>query len=81
MFADLPPSSRETRLTVRAAASPTLAPACVDPVKEIMSTSGWLDIAAPTSLPLPITRLNTPFGNAGLFKDLGKDDRADRRRV
>ena len=41
MLADLPPSSRQTRLTVRAAASPTLIPAAVEPVNEIMSTSGW----------------------------------------
>ena len=41
MFADLPPSSRQTRLTVCAAASPTLIPAPVEPVNETMSTSGW----------------------------------------
>ena len=35
MFADLPPSSRQTRLTVCAAASPTRTPASVDPVNEI----------------------------------------------
>jgi hypothetical protein len=34
----------------------------VEPVNETMSTSGWEDIAAPTTLPLPITRLKTPGG-------------------
>ena len=62
MFADLPPSSRQTRLTVWAAASPTLMPAPVDPVNEIMSTSGWRDRASPTTLPRPMTRLKTPGG-------------------
>ena len=62
MFADLPPSSRQTRLTVRAAASPTLIPAPVEPVNEIMSTSGWGDRASPTTLPRPMTRLKTPGG-------------------
>ena len=62
ILADFPPSSRQTRLTVRAAASPTLIPAAVEPVNEIMSTSGWVDKASPTTLPLPVIRLNTPGG-------------------
>ena len=62
MFADLPPSSRHTRLTVLAAASPTRTPASVEPVKETKSTSGWLDMASPTTLPRPMIRLKTPAG-------------------
>ena len=64
MLADLPPSSRQTRLTVSAAAAPTCAPAAVDPVNEIMSTPGWRDSASPTSRPVPFTRLNTPGGSS-----------------
>lgn len=37
-------------------------PARVEPVIEIMSTSGWLASAAPTLSPVPLTRLNTPAG-------------------
>ena len=59
---DLPPSSCATRLTVGAAACATSTPARVEPVIEIMSTSGCAASAAPTSGPSPLTRLNTPAG-------------------
>ncbi len=62
MFGLLPPSSWATRLTVGAAFLATSMPARVEPVKETMSTSGWLDSAAPTPGPSPWTRLNTPAG-------------------
>ncbi len=62
MFADLPPSSCDTRLTVSAAALATCTPARVEPVNETMSMSGWREIASPTVGPSPSTRLNTPFG-------------------
>ena len=62
MFADLPPSSCVTRLTVGAAAVATATPARVEPVKETMSTSGCDEIAAPTVGPSPFTMLNTPAG-------------------
>ncbi len=62
MFGDLPPSSWCTRLTVGAALRATSIPARVEPVNDTMSTSGWLEIAAPTVGPSPLTRLNTPFG-------------------
>ena len=68
MFADFPPSSRQTRLTRSRRSLADLDAGLVEPVKEIMSTSGWADRAWPTTLPLPITRLKTPFGHAGLFK-------------
>ena len=62
MLADLPPSSWATRLTVGAAFCATRTPARVEPVKDIMSTSGcWLS-AVPTPGPSPLTRLNTPAG-------------------
>src|ERR1700761_868875 len=62
MFGDLPPSSWLTRLTVGAARLATSMPARVEPVNEIMSISGCSLIAAPTSGPRPLSRLNTPFG-------------------
>ena len=37
-------------------------PARVEPVKEIMSTSGWLTMASPISGPKPVTRFSTPAG-------------------
>ena len=37
-------------------------PALVDPVKEIISISGWPDICVPTPAPSPLTKLKTPFG-------------------
>src|SRR6202047_2737663 len=62
MFGDLPPSSWLTRLTVGAARLATSIPARVEPAHEIMSMFGCSLMAAPTSGPRPLTRLNTPFG-------------------
>src|SRR3954454_16114649 len=61
-YGDLPPSSSATRLTVDDATSDTRLPARVEPVNEIMSTSGCPAIASPTTGPRPGTRLNTPAG-------------------
>ena len=62
IFGDLPPSSCVTRLTVGAAACATSTPARVEPVIEIMSMPGWAASVAPTSAPVPVTRLKTPDG-------------------
>ena len=61
MFADLPPSSWPTRLTVGAARIATSMPAPVEPVKDMQSMPGCSAIAWPTTLS-PWTRLNTPAG-------------------
>ena len=53
MFGLLPPSSCVTRFTVGAAFFATSTPARVDPVKDTMSISGWLDNATPTPGPSP----------------------------
>ena len=45
-----------------AASSDTRLPARVEPVNEIMSTSGCAASASPTTGPTPVTRLNTPGG-------------------
>src|SRR5258708_37876924 len=62
MLADLPPSSWATRLTVGAAARATSMPARVDPVNDSLSLSGRAERQAPTLMPSPLTRLNTPAG-------------------
>ena len=48
-FADLPPSSSETRLIVAAAPCITSAPDLVEPVKAILATSGCSTSACPTT--------------------------------
>ena len=55
MLADLPPSSRQTRLTVPAAAAQYRLTGDGGPVNEIMSTPGWRDGASPTWRPVPFT--------------------------
>ena len=62
MWADLPPSSSSVFFTVAAPAARIARPVAVDPVKVIMSTRGSADSAAPTSLALDTTTLNTPAG-------------------
>src|SRR5579863_8836676 len=62
MFADFPPSSCVTRLTVGAAAVATATPARVEPVNETIETSGCEAKAVPTVGPSPFTRLKTPGG-------------------
>src|SRR3569833_3337872 len=68
MLGDLPPSSWCTRFTVGAANLATSVPARVEPVKDTISTSGWDASAAPTSIPVPLMRLNTPFGTPASCK-------------
>ncbi len=68
MFADLPPSSCATRLTVGAAVWATDMPARVEPVNDTIATSGWPLRATPTPGPSPLTRLNTPAGTPAVCK-------------
>ena len=75
---DLPPSSSATFLMVGAASSDTRRPARVEPVKEIMSTSGCAASASPTTGPIPVTRLNTPGGNPRSSMISREDERVDR---
>ncbi len=62
MFADFPPSSWDTRFTVRRGVAATEMPARVEPVKDTMSMPGCDEIASPTVGPSPFTRLKTPGG-------------------
>ena len=56
-------------------------PARVEPVKEIMSTSGCFTSASPAAAPEPVTRLNTPFGRPGGLDHLGEDEGVERRHL
>ena len=46
-------------------------PVSVPPVNDTRSTSGCRAMAPPTTLPLPVTTLNTPGGRPGLERQLG----------
>ena len=61
MLGDLPPSSSVTRLSARPAFAPISRPTAVEPVKAILSTSGWSTSAAPVS-PSPVITFSTPSG-------------------
>lgn len=62
-----PPSSRWTRLSARAAASPTLRPAAVEPVNDTTDTSGASTTAAPTPAS-PGSRCSRPSGSPASSK-------------
>ena len=62
MWADLPPSSRKTRLMVSAPAAMIRRPVAVEPVKLTMSTSGEVVRISPIALSDEVTTLNTPAG-------------------
>ena len=62
IMADLPPSSRKTRLTVRLAASMTRRPVAVEPVKVTTSTRGSVVSSSPASTPEEVRTLTTPGG-------------------
>ncbi len=67
MAADFPPSSRLNRLRLAPQAAPIFLPAAVDPVKETLSTPGWLTRCSPTSRPAGTT-LSTPLGSPASAK-------------
>src|SRR5665213_1697844 len=62
MHADLPPSSRKTRLTVGAAQAISRRPTAVDPVKLTMSTFGSSARICATALSEVETMFTTPTG-------------------
>ena len=61
MFGDFPPSSSVTLFSARPALAPISRPTAVEPVKAILSTSGWSTSAAPVS-PSPVITFSTPSG-------------------
>ncbi len=58
----LPPSSRCTRLPVAEAVAITWRPTLVEPVNEVIATSGWPTRCWPATGPVPVTTLTTPAG-------------------
>ena len=62
MLGLLPPSSSDTFFRLPAAAFTMSLPTSVEPVKAILSTSGWAASAAPAVSPKPVTTLTTPVG-------------------
>src|SRR3954470_8064378 len=60
--ADLPPSSSEMRLSRSVASDPTRRPAAVEPVKETLSTPGWVTRYSLTSRSAGSTE-STPSGS------------------
>ena len=78
MFADLPPSSRVTRLTWSAACRRMCVPTSVDPVNTILRTCSWVTSRSPTTEPLPGSTVNTPGGQARLPPQLGQTQRRQR---
>src|SRR5690606_4797346 len=62
MNADLPPSSRNTRLRDSAAEAITLRPVAVEPVNDTRSTRGSVDNMAPRAWSDELTTLSTPAG-------------------
>ena len=69
---DLPPSSRDSFLPDPAVWRRRMRPTSVEPVKAILSTSGWVTIIVPALL-LPVITLITPGGRPGLGDDLGEE--------
>src|SRR5450631_3697756 len=65
--ADLPPNSRLNRLRLAPQAAPILRPAADEPVKDTLSTPGWLTRYSPTSRPAGTT-LSTPLGRPASAK-------------
>lgn len=59
----LPPSSSATFFTVAAAVAMIRLPVSTPPVKDTMSTRGSSESGAPTSGPVPRTRLAAPAGS------------------
>ena len=64
MFADFPPSSSTTRLTVPAASAWIARPAPSPPVKLTMSIRGLSTSSRDASMPSPVTTLTTPAGRS-----------------
>ncbi len=80
-FADLPPSSRVTRLIVQAAPRITSCPTSVEPVKPIFATSGCSIRRWPTTEPLPTSDVEDALGDPRLERELGEQQRRQRRQL
>ena len=70
----MPPSSKLTGVTLRAADSPILIDVGTDPVKQTRRTSGCATRGAPASVPKPCTTLKTPAGSPASCAMSAKSD-------
>lgn len=68
MLADLPPSSIVTFFRVPAALRMMDWPTEVEPVKAILSMSGWSVRVSPSSTPGPVITFSTPSGISASWK-------------
>ena len=66
----LPPISSWNLRMVPTLAAATFRRCATEPVKVMALMSGLSSIACPTTEPRPMTRLNTPFGQAGTVEDV-----------
>ena len=62
MTGALPPSSSDSRVTVRDAPSISSLPTRTLPVKLILRSAGWSSISWPIDSGSPLTRFSTPAG-------------------
>ncbi len=81
MLALLPPSSSVTRLICSAQPAMTARPTSVEPVKQILRTSGWSTKRWPTTLPLPGRICSTPSGSPASSAKLADAQCAERRHL
>ena len=79
MFGDLPPSSKVTSFSVRAARPAIRLPVSVEPVNAILSTSGWSTSASPARPPKPGTTFTTPGGKSSCSIERREGERRHRR--
>ena len=75
--ADLPPSSRLTRLSCSPHRAAIRRPTALEPVNAILSTPGWRTSASPTSGP-PGSTDTTPSGRPDLLDHLGQPQSVQR---
>ena len=79
--ADLPPSSRQTFLMPSPASDATRRPACSDPVKLTMSTSGCADDGFADDAARAADDVEHAGRQADLVRGLGEHERAERREL
>jgi hypothetical protein len=77
MKADLPPSSSDSFLPEPAVALRMILPTSDEPVKAILSTPGWLTMAAPAVRPARHD-VDDALRHAGALADLGEEDGGQR---
>ena len=77
--ADLPPSSRLTRLSSAPHAAATRRPAAVEPVNDTLSTPGCVDEMLRRARASPGSTLTTPGGSPSSLEHVGEQQGVERR--